>query len=53
MAQANYRFEKRQKELKKQQRKLEKAKRKAEMKDASGSATQEPKIANVDTIPVK
>jgi len=47
MAKANYRFEKRQRELKKQQRKEEKGKRKAEKAAASGNTTPEPDISNI------
>ena len=53
MAKTNFRFEKRQRELKKQQRKKEKEKRKAELKTASPdnppdatSAPDETKITN-------
>ena len=52
MPKANYRFEKRQKELKKKQRKQEKGKRKAELKVAAGGTTVAPASDNVDTTPV-
>ncbi len=51
MAKANYRFEKRQRELKKQQRKQEKEKKKAEAKDVAGSVAPEPTSANIDSMP--
>jgi len=52
MPKANYRFEKRQKELKKKQKKQEKGKRKAEMRVASEGTTVAPGSDNVDTTPV-
>ena len=42
MAKTNFRFEKRQRELKKQQKKQEKEKRRAELKNAPPAQTPEP-----------
>jgi len=49
MAKANYRFEKRQRELKKQQKKQEKAKRKAG--NTAETTTPEPKNVSGEPIP--